>query len=172
MKHKPLFVLLTLLVLVGMVLSACKPAETPVAEEPAAEEPVAEEPAEEPAAEEPAEEMMACPTREAGELFWTDESRQAFAAAMDREAIVDRVFEGRNIPAYHMVPTGYPYATEPFLDKYGTRDLDMSIQILTDLGYSADCPFAFELWFPPEHYGTTTADVMQVLKEQLENSGD
>jgi peptide/nickel transport system substrate-binding protein len=107
----------------------------------------------------------------AGELFWTQEKRQAIAAAMDREEIVDRVFEGRNIPAYHMVPVGYPYATEPFLDKYGFRDLDMSIQILTDLGYTADAPFEFELNFPPEHYGTTTADVMQVIKEQLEETG-
>ncbi|MEJ2759657.1 MAG: ABC transporter substrate-binding protein [Anaerolineales bacterium] len=49
--------------------------------------------------------------------FWTPGERQALAAALDREALVDRVFEGRNIPAYHMVPPGYPYATEPFLDK-------------------------------------------------------
>ncbi len=49
------------------------------------------------------------------ELLWTKNLRQAIAAAIDREVIVDRVFEGRNIPAYHMVPEGYPYATEPFL---------------------------------------------------------
>ncbi|MBN1220077.1 MAG: hypothetical protein JXM69_14210 [Anaerolineae bacterium] len=106
-----------------------------------------------------------------GQLLWSKQLRQAFAAAIDREEIVDRVFEGRNIPAYHMVPPGYPYATEPFLDKYGTRDLDMAIQLLTDLGYSAANPFEFTLWYPPEHYGTTTADVMQVIKEQLEETG-
>ena len=103
--------------------------------------------------------------------IWTKELRQAFAAAIDREAIVDRVFEGRNTPAYHMVPPSYPYATEPFLDKYGTRDLDMAKQLLTDAGYSADNPFVFDLWYPPEHYGTTTADVMQVIKEQVEETG-
>jgi peptide/nickel transport system substrate-binding protein len=106
-----------------------------------------------------------------GQLLWNKQLRQAFAAAIDREELVDRVFEGRNIPAYHMVPPGYPYATEPFLDKYGTRNLDMAIQLLTDLGYTADKPFEFDLWYPPEHYGTTTADVMQVLKEQLEETG-
>ena len=26
-------------------------------------------------------------------------------------------------------------------------------------------------WYPPEHYGTTTADVMQVIKEQWEETG-
>jgi peptide/nickel transport system substrate-binding protein len=70
-----------------------------------------------------------------------------------------------------MVPPSYPYATEPFLDKYGFRDLDMSIQILEGLGYTSDNPFEFVLWYPPEHYGTTTADVMQVIKEQLEETG-
>ena len=68
-----------------------------------------EEPTEE-AMEEPTEEMMEGPVEEG--LVWTPERAQAVAAAIDREALVDRVFEGRNIPAYHMVPTGYPYATE------------------------------------------------------------
>jgi len=114
-----------------------------------------------PEAEEPAE----------VEFLWTKELRQAIAASIDREVIVDRVFEGRNVPAYHMVPEGYPYATEPFLDKYGTRDLDMAIQLLEGQGYTEESPFVFDLWFPPEHYGTTTADVMQVIKEQLEETG-
>jgi ABC-type transport system substrate-binding protein len=105
------------------------------------------------------------------ELLWSPELRQAIAAAIDREEIVDRVFEGRNIPAYHMVPADYPYATEPFLDRYGFRDLDLAIELLEGLGYTPDNPFVFDLWYPPEHYGTTTADVMQVIKEQLEETG-
>ena len=161
-QHKFYFLILILLVM-SMILAACGPAETATPEEPAVvptEEPTAEpvvEPTEEPAAE---------PTP-----LWSKELRQAFAAAIDREVIVDRVFEGRNTPAYHMVPPSYPFATEPFLDKYGTRNLDMAKQLLTDLGYTADNPFTFDLWYPPEHYGTTTADVMQVIKEQLEETG-
>lgn len=191
MKFNKLFTVLAILVMASMVLAACATAteepaveepavEEPAAEEPAAEEPAAEEPAaEEPAAEEPAEEEPAAEEpaeeepmgpEEVGKV-WTPERAQALAAAIDREALVDRVFEGRNIPAYHMVPTGYPYATEPFLDKFGTRDLDMSIELLTGLGYTPENPFTFELWYPPEHYGTTTADVMQVIKEQVEESG-
>lgn len=187
MKQKHLFVFVGLLIAISLILGACQPAATEapteapteeVMEEPTEEmeepteemeEPTEEmeEPTEE--MEEPTEEMMEGPVEEG--KFWTPERVQAIAAAIDREALVDRVFEGRNIPAYHMVPPGYPYATEPFLDMYGTRDLDMSIQLLTDLGYTEDNPFTFELWYPPEHYGTTTADVMQVLKEQLEESG-
>lgn len=44
MKNKPLFFLLALLVMAGMLLTACKPAaEEPVVEEPVVEEPVVEE---------------------------------------------------------------------------------------------------------------------------------
>jgi len=165
-KRKNLLFVLGALLLCISLLSACAgAAETPT-EEPAVEpvEEEAEAVVEEPAEEEEAEEVEMVP-------LWTPELKQAFAAALDREVIVDRVFEGRNIPAYHMVPDGYPYATEPFLDMYGTRDLDLAIELLGGLGYTEDDPFVFELWYPPEHYGTTTADVMQVIKEQLEETG-
>jgi len=160
---KKIFYLLIAVLMIGsMALGACAPKPEPVQEEPAAVEEEA------PAAAEEAEEEAAMVEPH---LLWTKELRQAFAAAIDREVIVDRVFEGRNIPAYHMVPQGYPYATEPFLDKYGTRDLDLAIELLSGQGYTADNPFVFDLWYPPEHYGTTTADVMQVIKEQLEETG-
>ncbi|MBN1201278.1 MAG: peptide ABC transporter substrate-binding protein [Anaerolineae bacterium] len=95
----------------------------------------------------------------------------AIAAAIDRETLVDRVFEGRTVPAYSMVPAGVPYQTEAFLDAYGFQDLDTAIALLEGEGYSADNMLELTLWYPPEHYGTTTADVVQVLKEQLESTG-
>ncbi|MEA4907518.1 MAG: ABC transporter substrate-binding protein [Anaerolineaceae bacterium] len=171
MKRHSLFPLMAIVVVLSMVLAACQtPAAAPTA---VVEEPTEAAPAE-PTEAAPVEEEA--PTEEAaapeGEHpLWNAQLKQAIAAAIDREEIVDRVFEGRNIPAYHMIPDGYPYFSEPFLDKYGQRDLDLSIQILTDLGYTADSPFSFDLWYPPEHYGTTTADVMQIIKEQLEETG-
>ena len=159
MKSRKLFILVALVVVASMILSACQtPTEEVVVETeaPEATEAVVEE----------------TEVADAGsEYFWTQPLRQAIAAAIDREVIVDRVFEGRNIPAYSMVPEGYPYATQEFYDKYGTRDLDMAISLLEGEGYTADNPFVFDLWYPPEHYGTTTADVMQVIKEQLEETG-
>lgn len=175
MTRKKFLFILSLLVIFALALTACGGTNTPANEEPMNEEPVNEEPMneepmdEEPADEEPMEEPMTMKTP--GDPFWTAAERQALAAALDREALVDRVFEGRNIPAYHMVPPGYPYATEPFLDKYGTRDLQMAIDLLTEEGWTEDNKFTFDLWYPPEHYGTTTADVMQVIKEQWEETG-
>jgi len=160
---KKFYKMLAIVLLIGLLAVACAPAAEPVVEEAPAEEEVMEE--EEAVVEEEAEEAME------SEFLWTKDLRQAIAAAIDREVIVDRVFEGRNIPAYHMVPEGYPFATEPFLDKYGVQDLEMSKQLFMDAGFTEDNPFEFDLWYPPEHYGTTTADVMQVIKEQLESTG-
>jgi ABC-type transport system substrate-binding protein len=178
MKDKKFFALLAILVAASMVLAACAPAATQAPTEEAVVTEAPPEPTEAPM-EEPTEvmeeptEVMEEPTEApmAETPLWTQGLRQAVAAAIDREVIVDRVFEGRNPPAYHMVPPGYPYATEPFLDKYGTRDLEMAKELLTQEGYSEENPFVFDLWYPPEHYGTTTADVMQVIKEQLEETG-
>ncbi|HZU86176.1 MAG TPA: ABC transporter substrate-binding protein [Anaerolineaceae bacterium] len=164
---KKLFVLLSLFVVASMLLAACAaPTATPKPLDPT---PTAKPVEPTPKPVEPTATVE--PTAVEPKILWTPELRQAIAAAIDREALVDRVFEGRNIPAYHMVPASYPYATEPFLDAYGTRDLQKSIDILTSLGYTAEKPFEFDLWYPPEHYGTTTADVFQVLKEQLEETG-
>ena len=164
MSKNKFYALFIFVLLAGMLITACQPAAAPEEAAPAAEEAA-------PAAEEAAPAEDAAMAEESTGPIWTKELRQAFTAAIDREALVDRVFEGRNTPAYHMVPPSYPYATEPFLEKYGTRDLDMAKQLLTDAGYSADNPFVFDLWYPPEHYGTTTADVMQVIKEQVEETG-
>lgn len=168
MKFKSAYSVLAFVLVLVFALTACQPA--PQATTVATQAPV------EPTATTAPEPTVAEPTPTEAvaaepKPLWNKELRQAFAAAIDREVIVDRVFEGRNTPAYHMVPADYPFATEPFLDKYGQRDLNLAIELLSGLGYSADAPFEFDLWFPPEHYGTTTADVMQVIKEQLEETG-
>ena len=159
--------LLAVVVLVGLFAVACAPTTAPTAapatEEIPTEAAVVDE-------EIPTEAAVVDEIAAPAVPLWTRELRQAIAASIDREVIVDRVFEGRNTPAYHMVPPSYPYATEAFLDKYGIRDLEMAKQLFTAAGYTVDNPFVFDLWYPPEHYGTTTADVMQVIKEQIEET--
>lgn len=146
--------------------------------EPATQEPVIvaieediEPTKEEPAAEEPTQILPSEEVVSKPEPFWNVGKRQAVAAAIDRKALVDQVFEGHHTPAYHMVPPGYPYATQPFLDKYGQRDLDLAISLLKREGYTVNNPFVIQIWYPPEHYGTATADVLSVIKQQLEETG-
>src|SRR5215218_4561640 len=112
------------------------------------------------------------PVPSAARPFWRTELRQAVAAAIDRQALVESAFGTHGSPAYHMVPPGYPYATEPFLDLYGTRNLALSARLLQDLGYSREEPFEFDLWHPPMgHYGVTDEAVLALLKQQLEEHG-
>lgn len=163
MKSRKFFVFLSAVVMLALLLTACGQ-QTPAATAEPTAAPV--EPTAAPVEPTEPEAKPVVLTEP-----WPKELKQAIAAAIDREAIVDRVFEGRNTPAYSMVPADYPYATEPFLDKYGTRDLQMAKDLLTGLGFTEEYPYQMELWYPPEHYGTTTADVMQVIKEQLEETG-
>ncbi len=88
--------MLTFLVLASMVLAACQQAATPTA--------VVTQPAAAPTTA-PQAQPTAGPTA-APTSFWSPQLKQAIAAAIDREAIVDTVFEGRNTPAYSMVPPG------------------------------------------------------------------
>jgi peptide/nickel transport system substrate-binding protein len=190
MNRKLDFTLLLTTLLLSIVLYGCstwetKPTTTPTSTSPAQQEltpteldessPIGTEtelPVErtpeigEPAEIQPLEADLSEP-----ELFWNQAERQAVAAAIDREALVNRVFDGHNFPAYHMVPSGYPDAMEPFLGKYGKRDLDLAVELLKGEGYTTENPLAVEMWYPPERYGKATAEVMQVIKEQLEESG-
>jgi peptide/nickel transport system substrate-binding protein len=97
--------------------------------------------------------------------------RQAIAAAIDRAIITDRVFVGTHAPLYSMVPNGMWSHIDAFKDVYGERDLDMAKDLLGQAGYSEDSPLVVDLWYPPEHYGPTEADVAAVIKESLEETG-
>jgi peptide/nickel transport system substrate-binding protein len=104
--------------------------------------------------------------------LWRKELRQAVAAAIDREAIVDEVLGGHGTAAYHMVPPGYPFTSEPFRELYGRRNLELSIRLLSELGYSRETPFELDLWHPPAgHYGARDEAMIELLKAQLEESG-
>ena len=94
--------------------------------------------------------------------------RQALAWLIDRDEIIDRAVQGRNDPLYSMVPPGFLGANEAFLDLYPGPDVAAAEELLTASGYSADNPLEFDLWYPPEHYGTYAEQIFQVLEEQFE----
>ncbi|MGC9384129.1 MAG: ABC transporter substrate-binding protein [Kosmotogaceae bacterium] len=93
--------------------------------------------------------------------------RKAIAYSVDRSAIVSDVFSETVVPLYTLVPIGM-WSHENMMPE---RDLDKAREMLSALGYSEANPLEIELWYTPSHYGTTEADVAQVLKSSIEETG-
>ncbi len=89
--------------------------------------------------------------------FDRPEVRQAMAAAIDRQRIIDDVFEGAGQPMFSMVPSGFPVA-EDFISG-ATADL-------------GDEVVDIELWYPLNKYGDTEADVAESIARSLNESGN
>lgn len=96
---------------------------------------------------------------------------KAIAASIDRDEIADTVFGGNVSPLFSQVPPGFLGATEAFDTMYAAPNLDDAKEYLAASGYTADNPAKIELWYPPEHYGASTAAWMQVIEKQLEATG-
>jgi peptide/nickel transport system substrate-binding protein len=96
--------------------------------------------------------------------------RQAVAQTIDRQSIVDNVYNGTVKPLYSMIPSSLPYATESFKEKYGeSPDVDAAKQILDDAGVQT--PVDLEIWWTPTHYGPASGDEYAEIKRQLDESG-
>jgi len=93
--------------------------------------------------------------------------RKALAFAVNRATIVEDVFAGTVRPLYSLVPMGM----WSHMDVMPERELEMARALLRDAGYSKDNPLVIDLWYTPSHYGSTEADVVQVLKEAIEETG-
>ena len=96
---------------------------------------------------------------------------KAIASSIDRNEISDTVFGGNVSPLFSQVPPGFLGASEAFDTMYASPNLDKAKEYLAASGYSATKPLKLELWYPPEHYGASTAAWMQVIKKQLEATG-
>lgn len=97
--------------------------------------------------------------------------RQALASLLDRDEISDRVYAGTAEPLYSMIPVGFLGANDAFDDVYGAPDVDAAKAFLTAAGYSETNKLQLQVAYPPEHYGGTAADLIQLLSEQFEASG-
>lgn len=97
---------------------------------------------------------------------------KAIASAVDRNAIADTVYGGQVSPLYSMVPPGFIGANLAFDTAYTAPNLDAAKKFLEASGYSASNPVKLTLWYPPEHYGASTAAWMQLIKSQLEATGE
>ena len=96
--------------------------------------------------------------------------RKAMAYLIDRQAIVDNVYNGTVEPLYSMVPQGIAGAGDHFKTVYGeTPNLQRARQVLQQAGVQT--PVRAEIWWTPTHYGDSTADEYAEIKRALDESG-
>lgn len=103
-------------------------------------------------------------------VFKDNRLRQAVAAAINRQDILQKVYLGQNKPLYSMVPMGMIYHTDDFKTELGDGNISKANSLLAQAGYSASKPFEFELWYTPSHYGDPEVNMAEVLKAQFEKA--
>lgn len=90
------------------------------------------------------------------------EVRQAIAAEIDRNRIVDNVLAGAAEPLYSMVPPAFGEAHKPaFQSRYGDKNAADYL----------DEPVDITLWYSRGHYADTEPALAQTLQRTLEESG-
>jgi peptide/nickel transport system substrate-binding protein len=97
-------------------------------------------------------------------------ARKAVAYTIDRQAIVDNVYNGTVEPLYSMVPRGIAGHTDNFKTLYGEApDKAKAQQALQQAGVQT--PVKAEIWWTPTHYGDLSADEYAEIKRALDGSG-
>lgn len=84
--------------------------------------------------------------------------RQAIAATIDRDRIVEEVFEGQAQPLLSMIPASFDASADFISD------------IEVDEAALGDTPIEFELWYPSDRY-TNQAQVAETIQRSLNESG-
>ena len=95
------------------------------------------------------------------------QARQAVAALIDRQQIIDRVYLGQQSPLYSMIPEGMIYHTDDFREALGDGNVALAEELLSGLGYTASDPLSFDLWYTPSHYGDAEVNMAEVILDQL-----
>ncbi|MPZ74038.1 MAG: hypothetical protein GEU74_12545 [Nitriliruptorales bacterium] len=92
------------------------------------------------------------------EPFKDPEVRRAISAGIDRQRIVDEVFEGAGEPLFSMIPPSYEASdAAPIENAEG------------DVGGEK---IKFDLWYPLNKYGDTEPDVAETIARSLNETGD
>jgi peptide/nickel transport system substrate-binding protein len=80
---------------------------------------------------------------------------RAMSASIDRQRIIDEVFEGVGTPLYSMVPPAY----------------EASQDYMSDIEAEIDGPVDVELWYPLNKYGDTEPDVAETIARSMNETG-
>ncbi|MFD9905314.1 ABC transporter substrate-binding protein [Streptomyces sp. NPDC059063] len=96
--------------------------------------------------------------------------RKAVAYLLDREALVDKVYQGTATPLYSIVPAGIGSHNTAFFDTYGARpQRDKAAAALRGAGINGKARLT--LWSTPSRYGPATDEELRAIAKQLNASG-
>ncbi|MFH8992154.1 ABC transporter substrate-binding protein [Streptomyces sp. NPDC017940] len=96
--------------------------------------------------------------------------RKAIAYLLDREALVDQVYQGTATPLYSIVPAGIGGHNTAFFDTYGARpQRDKAAAALDQAGIDGKAKLT--LWSTPSRYGPATDQELRAIAKQLNASG-
>ncbi|WP_175411588.1 ABC transporter substrate-binding protein [Streptomyces sp. TRM64462] len=96
--------------------------------------------------------------------------RQAIAHLVDRDALVQDVYQSTATPLYSIVPAGILGHNTAFFDRYGDRPQpDKAKKALRDAGF--DDKVKLTLWSTPSRFGPGTDQQLHAIAKQLNNSG-
>ncbi|MFW6384125.1 MAG: ABC transporter substrate-binding protein [Halodesulfurarchaeum sp.] len=102
--------------------------------------------------------------------------RQAFAYAMNQEQIVDEVFKGRGLAAYHFTPPSiYPggaeqydqHAQEEYPYGYNESLIQEAQAVMEEAGYGPDDMYTVQ-W--TQYQSDTYSDMATILRDQLQSA--
>ncbi|MEZ4860556.1 MAG: peptide ABC transporter substrate-binding protein [Caldilineaceae bacterium] len=96
--------------------------------------------------------------------------RQAFSHAIDRESISNAVMQGLEIPAYTMLPEGFPcsQASNPDIRAIQAYDPEQAKALLAEAGYADGAGFPeLALWTRQGQVVTEAEAIQRMLKENL-----
>ncbi|MGW7104402.1 ABC transporter substrate-binding protein [Streptomyces sp. NPDC054838] len=94
--------------------------------------------------------------------------RQALAAAVDRNALISKVYGKAAQPLYSLVPTSVTGHVNSFFSKYGEANTAKAADLLKNAGIKT--PVKLTLNYTTDHYGDGTAAEFEELKTQLNST--
>lgn len=97
-------------------------------------------------------------------------AREAVAAAINRTAIVETVFQGDAQALYSMIPTGMLGNTNAF-KSIGDPNYTKTQELLATLGYNENNKFTFTLWYETSGHYPQSQQQALVLQDSIQKSG-